>query len=746
MSPDNCSDWLYGFQTGTDWFLACGGALQRATADFRNPHSQFPSTVLLIGKCEKDAACRALLQGRTYSRSRGIAQLQADNSTANDEYPLLVASLDIHKACSKQKPLQKHNGNLLHKVRWLSEHLSETTTETVVEIIVGKLLLLFIDVVCLFLDDFSTPEEGIHFLQRCGHHSSTSKDWKPQVILVSNRTYRRRGNLSLPMFSDIQRVSLPKESRKSLSSSRFFALKKVINSSIKMVRKSRDTSKTLYSANHLNAFFELALRHVATCASTPFNFIIASRQRNQIEKNFRTNLRIFLALCTTNHVNKEAALKYIASALMLDSLPPGMHRGLIVLMFLLRRSLNECIDIFKQLSRRVFTPRPLLGNSFFTNIYRFLYSLLTDSFYGAASMEACVKEAFGSDTTLFSATTSNTGISGLKVAVTTMTVSRSRLCILSNYNGSGVRKGYVSLFVAFKLIPSRARATSAAPSYFPAKFIQGVGFLQDGGAGKHNNPIGPAEWESKAIWNNKPDLAVSIGTGFARDSEVPETVSRRLGFHDRFFSRLFRLFNAMLNAQDSWEDHLNRVPFEERHRYFRVNIALSTEPELDDVSKMTNLEDLTATFLHSYDFSSIAQALFAAAFFFELYQKPATNRTLLVCYGSIRCRSPDTRALIERILQEYPDASFTMEDGTSLGRIGDSSLCTECGHYRKDVKFKVYHADQMKSIYLQFNQSYQTRISGFPQSMSHFARLQQLDAEFGRSDHQIADYIDNVWI
>ena len=74
-------------------------------------------------------------------------------------------------------------------------------------------------------------------------------------------------------------------------------------------------------------------------------------------------------------------------------------------------------------------------------MYRFLYSLLTDSFYGAANMEACVKEAFGSDTALFSSTTSNTGISGPKVAVTTMAVSNSRLCILSNYNGVGVRKG-----------------------------------------------------------------------------------------------------------------------------------------------------------------------------------------------------------------------------------------------------------------------------------------------------------------
>jgi hypothetical protein len=101
---------------------------------------------------------------------------------------------------------------------------------------------------------------------------------------------------------------------------------------------------------------------------------------------------------------------------------------------------------------------------------------------------------------------------------------------------------------AFILILFRARAISTTPSYFLAKFIQGLGFLQDGGVGKHNNLINPAEWESKAIWDAVPDLAVSIGTGFSQDPDSPHIVSGRLRFRDRFFPRLFRLFNAMLNA------------------------------------------------------------------------------------------------------------------------------------------------------------------------------------------------------
>lgn len=295
------------------------------------------------------------------------------------------------------------------------------------------------------------------------------------------------------------------------------------------------------------------------------------------------------------------------------------------------------------------------------------------------------------------------------------------------------------LLLTSKLMLGRARATSAAPSYFPAKFIRGLGFLQDGGAGKHNNPIDPAEWESRAIWGTAPDLAVSIGTGFARDPESPQIVSRRLGFRDRFFPRLFRLFNAVLNAQSGWDDHVNRVPRAERHKYFRINIALRQEPPLDDVGKMPELEDLAADFLRGHDFSSLTRALFAASFFFELRRKPVAKRNPVVCSGSIRSRSPDTRALVERILQEYPAACFTTEDGTSLGHVGGPSLCAACGRYRKDVNLKVHHLDQRTSIYLQFNQLSQHRISGFPQSMTQLTKLQLLDADFGRPDHQTAD-------
>jgi hypothetical protein len=57
----------------------------------------------------------------------------------------------------------------------------------------------------------------------------------------------------------------------------------------------------------------------------------------------------------------------------------------------------------------------------------------------------------------------------------------------------------------------------------------------------------------------------------------------------------------------TYHDHLNRVHKDERHKYFRINtgIALDREPLLDNVSKIPELENLAATFLRGYNFSSI---------------------------------------------------------------------------------------------------------------------------------------------
>ncbi|OCK97025.1 uncharacterized protein K441DRAFT_549444, partial [Cenococcum geophilum 1.58] len=71
----------------------------------------------------------------------------------------------------------------------------------------------------------------------------------------------------------------------------------------------------------------------------------------------------------------------------------------------------------------------------FARVLYFFASLLRDSCYGNLEIKACVKNAYGVNSCIFGAI--ELGITGIKVAITAITVSDLKLCILSNYNSVG---------------------------------------------------------------------------------------------------------------------------------------------------------------------------------------------------------------------------------------------------------------------------------------------------------------------
>jgi hypothetical protein len=63
---------------------------------------------------------------------------------------------------------------------------------------------------------------------------------------------------------------------------------------------------------------------------------------------------------------------------------------------------------------------------------------LYDSRYDTDLLEEVLKQEFGTTQRLFDAVTN--GKSGTKISITATTVSDSKLCLFTNYNGGDVRK------------------------------------------------------------------------------------------------------------------------------------------------------------------------------------------------------------------------------------------------------------------------------------------------------------------
>jgi hypothetical protein len=323
MAPRKSSDWLYIFPKGTDWLVAGGDCLENMISSLNDPHIQYPSTVLMVGGHERNAAQIEMFPCLDFSESRGLAQLRADPSTLDHDHPLLVASLDTENAYNKLQPPRSTFGNIRHRLEWL---LPTTATETLVDTVVGRVLLLFTDVICIFLDDFPTPEEGFHLVQRWEEAAQTLPPWKPRVILVTSRGPVDKHMLSTPMFGEVRQVELRSRNSKQLRSQRYRRLERVIRQSVGIVQKRKFACKRLFSAIHFNAFFKLALQHAASRIPEGFNFILATRQLHEIDDRFVQYLETFLELCVASHVSRDTVLRYIASAIILDSLPPRMYR------------------------------------------------------------------------------------------------------------------------------------------------------------------------------------------------------------------------------------------------------------------------------------------------------------------------------------------------------------------------------------------------------------------------------------
>lgn len=282
----------------------------------------------------------------------------------------------------------------------------------------------------------------------------------------------------------------------------------------------------------------------------------------------------------------------------------------------------------------------------------------------------------------------------------------------------------------------RARCTSAAPSYFKPKLLRSFGTFQDGGL-KYNNPVRPGLREVRRIWgDDECDVVLSIGTGFKSKLVSPISSNVRNFLQDGALARFYRasMQSLSLNGQLSWEDHWHGLGEEAKKRHFRLNLPLvGEEPALDDVDKMQYLYDQIQHQLG--DMEDIVRAFKAAAFFFELDGLPTLENGLYLCRGSILSRSPDSRALIRSLGAKYPYIQFLNQE-VSLGFLAPDDNCKLCGRFRKAVSFYIRHPSDRVNLQLAFNRLFRRSISGFPQPIEWFVRLQKLDVDFGLPNHE----------
>jgi hypothetical protein len=319
----------------------------------------------------------------------------------------------------------------------------------------------------------------------------------------------------------------------------------------------------------------------------------------------------------------------------------------------------------------------------------------------------------------------------------------------------------------------RARATSAAPTWFSSYYHRATGTTYLDGGLYNNNPINIVDHERKLLWpNSQVDITVSIGTGydpFAKPKkttpEAPNIVSRAkdlvLGLLDKA-SPLIRLATIAcdhvensLDSQRTWEEYQQRSKAK-KELSFRLNTALQGPiPELDEVNKIPNLIEEAQIFWslpeNNDTLRDLAQKLVASSFYFKSISGPTSTdegnfsvqgnypenlsltRKLMLELGEINCRFPASSERQEiRYLAEHFESGPTTSGGFPCFRTQEQGIAGQKSFpisskvlqlmrsenkfvlTTEPINFFVSSRSSMVEISLYFGPRTPQPISGFP--------------------------------
>ena len=327
--------------TKKESFIRDEGRLVRILSELTRPSTQYPSLLSFLGRKVKDRALPELFPfNRIKKGSRNsIATLQVDVNTIGADNPIYFADSDIKPPTVTPLDIPKCHTAQAHSIKWpmpVDHGRSETFH--------ARLLFLFTDVICLFAEDIGGFQNVINHLQdwvAIGSASCAPRQLRPRLIVVVPSTQKSptydvleledlRFNLLrgaapdvLESFSEISKFQLGGNHLSPLA--RYRELKTVLLRHAMEMRHLRTSQRLLFSATHLSRLFSQAVLHTATTLGQPFDTIESSRRGNPVAEEFGDHVIAFLRLGIRFKMSFDAMASFIASSILVDAYPPGMH-------------------------------------------------------------------------------------------------------------------------------------------------------------------------------------------------------------------------------------------------------------------------------------------------------------------------------------------------------------------------------------------------------------------------------------
>jgi hypothetical protein len=320
-------------------YLYHNNRLAQVARQLAYPATQYPSLTVFLGRKSRETALRQLYRNFRKRRQDAFLNLRLDAATYGADHPSLVADGDLRYLAPPIHAIVPlcHEEEMLH-IGWQAP--PQTTLVTMLYV---RLMLLFADVVCIFADDYGGLEAVAQMLRSwiaIGRNTLLPGKVRPTILVVTTEPV---SSVTQEVLDDAEfQEMLGEESLSAqdvcfapprvvrISSAvtpgqEFAPLKHFIDKTNEEVREIRKGYQLLFTIPHLEALFAAAVRQFAPSVSVPFNFVWASRLENPVSEACGDNLGHFINLAKSLNITRDLVLDYIASAIVMDAYPPGMH-------------------------------------------------------------------------------------------------------------------------------------------------------------------------------------------------------------------------------------------------------------------------------------------------------------------------------------------------------------------------------------------------------------------------------------
>jgi hypothetical protein len=329
-----------------------------------------PQILMLIGAKQKTQFMKRLflIQGRESHRKVHLFRIPGMSDSSS---PVFLADCELHNTFSFRKAIIRPIPGVIDQrsIRWLHKIPSGFRPATLTTLVYTKLISPFPTTIVFFVDDLGGTKSTAQFLASwiTGLDSQSSdmpQSTYPRALILMSwnecstafdeklatisfmqelrletdqwRQGRQRIDRRLTedefvtllqeQFSDLRVLSVPPDDDE-LAEHRSWPQVKVLRTRILQesqdIQHKRRGENVAFSSRHFTTFLHSACDSFATDLLTPFSFLKASREPNPVPQNLAIHLCTFLR--TASRKTLASYIPIIASALTLDSYPPGMH-------------------------------------------------------------------------------------------------------------------------------------------------------------------------------------------------------------------------------------------------------------------------------------------------------------------------------------------------------------------------------------------------------------------------------------